>query len=81
MNLQTFLALSYDDRMEVTLSAVCIAGRDEDKHKVLLYQLNNFYIEVWYHKLFNNVTAVNVFDAEGLQPYLDQLRIPDLLEL
>ncbi len=47
MTLREFQLSDEAKQAEKLLDAVCVAGRDEGEHKVLLYQLDNFYVEVF----------------------------------
>lgn len=79
MKLQDFLQLDYTGRMAATSYGICVAGRDEKKHKVLLYQLNDFYIEVYYNKIYNFISKFIAFDAVDLPDlYLERISIPVL---
>ncbi len=68
------------DEMEQTEAlwekGVHIAEREDDIHRFILYQLDAFYVEAWYHKEYNVLRKFNVFDdTTQLKPYLDQLKI------
>ena len=79
MNIQEFTKLDYTGRMEATCKATCVAGRDENVFKVLLYQLNDFYVEVYYNKLYNYITEFVAFDStDKLDPYLERIQLPAL---
>jgi hypothetical protein len=76
LSLKDFLQLDYEGKIQVTNHAVCIGGRSEQEHMVLLYQLNSFYIEVFYNKKFNYISAFKGFDdLELLDPYLEKINI------
>jgi hypothetical protein len=38
------------EQAEAVWDAVFIAGRENEEHKILLYQIDAFYVEVFYHK-------------------------------
>ena len=77
MTIQEFIALDYEGRMNAALKAVCVAGRDENIFKVLLYQLNSFYIEVYYNKIHNYISDLVPFDStDQLDPYIERFSIP-----
>ena len=77
MTLKEFLALDYYGRMAATMRGVCVAGRNFDPYKVLLYQLNAFYVEVYYNKNHHFISEINGFDStEQLEPYLAKIAIP-----
>lgn len=76
MTLREFQLTDESRQAEKLLNAVCIAGRDEGEHKVLLYQLDNFYVEVFYHPRQNLITDYRGFDdMEQLDPYLESMSI------
>ena len=79
MKFQDFIQLDYSGRMAATSNGICVAGRDEQKFKVLLYQLNDFYIEVYYHKIYNFISKFIAFDAVDLpELYLERISLPVL---
>jgi len=79
MKLQDFIQLDYTGRMAATSNAVCVSGRDENIFKVLLYQLNDFYIEVYFHKLNKYISKFVAFNSDELpDPYLERIQIPFL---
>ena len=83
MTLQEFTNLSYKDRLRAAHKGVFVGGREEAKFMVLLYQLQSFYIEVYFHKKHNYITALEGFeDWEGLDPYLEKapLNLENLLK-
>ena len=73
MTLEQF-NLSDDSEQTMALGqGVCIAGRDEGKYKVLLYQLRRFYVEVFYDPAKNMITRYRGFDEmEELDKYLER---------
>lgn len=77
MTLLDFLQLNLQGRIEATEKAVCIRGRKENDFFVLLFQLNSFYIEVFYHHILRTVCGVFGFDdVAELDPYLDEIQLP-----
>jgi hypothetical protein len=76
MNVKEFNALDYQGKHTVTNNAVCIGGRSDGEHMVLLYQLNGFYIEVYYNRTHNYISAFHSFDDMAqLDPYLEKMEI------
>jgi len=60
---------------------VLLAEREVEFHKIMLYQLHEFYIEVTWHRHFNVILKVCCFrDIEHLEPYLPQIDIQDLIK-
>ena len=76
MTLREFQLSDEAKQAEKLLDAVCVAGRDEGEHKVLLYQLDNFYVEVFYHPRKNLITQYRGFDSMAeLDVYLDKVEL------
>jgi hypothetical protein len=55
------------------------------KHKaassiILLFQLDSFYVEVFYRKYRSHIKLLHCFDStEHLDPYLEQIDVEDLV--
>ncbi|HEX8314923.1 MAG TPA: hypothetical protein VF610_00165 [Segetibacter sp.] len=76
MTLEEFDQLNYEGRLDATQKAVCIAGREENKFKVLLFQLNDFYIEVYYNAKLNFISQLIPFrSTDNLEPYLQKISL------
>lgn len=59
---------------------VFLSERLEGFHKIRLYQLEDFYVEVTYHTHFNVILKVGSFTGtEHLDPYLEQISLDSLL--
>jgi hypothetical protein len=59
---------------------VYLTERVEGFHKFILYQLDDFYIEVTHHTHFNVILKVTSFsDTKQLDAYLAGIDISDLL--
>lgn len=55
---------------------VHIADREDSKYKYILYQVESFYVEVWYHKDFNLIKKFRGFASTyHLEPYLSNIKI------
>ena len=77
MTLYQFLALDEMEQQEAIWDGVHIADRDEGEHKILLYQIDAFYVEVFYHKEYNVIRKYLPFNSiDKLAPYLEQIEIP-----
>jgi hypothetical protein len=58
---------------------VYIGKRKQGKHSVLLYQLDDFYVEVYYRKYRCYIAAIRCFTSTVLlEPYLEQVDIEPL---
>lgn len=55
---------------------VHIGERTDDEHKILLYQIDGFYVEVFYHQEYNVIRRLRSFKSvDQLRPYLDQIKL------
>jgi hypothetical protein len=80
MTLPEFLQLDFHSKIAVANETVCIGGRSTHEHMILLYQQDSFYIEIYYNKKGNYITAVNGFDdLMLLDPYLEKIDIRGVL--
>jgi hypothetical protein len=53
--------------------------RSEGFYNVLLFQIDDFYTEVYYHAHFNVIIKIESFsDTDRLEPYLDHIKLPEL---
>ena len=59
---------------------VLIGKRNDGFYKILLFQVDAFYAEMYYHAHFNVIIRIKTFTGtEGLEPYLQQIQIDHLL--
>lgn len=59
---------------------VFLAERIEGFHKIMLYQLEDFYVEVTHHTHFNVILKVSSFtNTDHLDPYLQDINIDELV--
>lgn len=60
---------------------VFLARRKEGFHTILLFQLDGFYTELYYHSHFNVIIKIVSFtDTELLEPYLEGIQLTALLD-
>ncbi len=53
--------------------------REEGIFNILLYTMDNFYVEVFFRKGSNKVSWLNTFaSTDNLEPYLEMIDISDL---
>jgi hypothetical protein len=58
-----------------------LAERVQGFHRIMLYQVEDFYVEVTYHTHFNVILRVGRFtDTHYLEPYLQSISIDAVLE-
>jgi hypothetical protein len=73
MTLYEFNQMDEAEQMEVIWDSVFVGDRDEE-HKILLYQIDGFYVEVYYHKEYNDIRRFRSFSSTNeLEPYLDKI--------
>ncbi len=76
MTLYQFLALDEMEQQEAIWEGVHIADREDEEHKILLYQIDAFYVEVFYHKEYNVIRKYQPFNSmDKLAPYLDKINV------
>jgi hypothetical protein len=57
-----------------------IGSRKQGFYKVLLYQVDSFYVEVFYEYFKGKMAKLNSFtDSDRLEPYLNSINIEALL--
>lgn len=75
-----FTELSEDCQSNVIYEqGVLISVRTTDEHKVLLYQIEGFYVEVFYHPTDHFIKIKSFSGTEELQPYLRQISLEGIL--
>lgn len=79
MELKHFQALSQVTQREVAMKkGVLLAERKLPEFTILLYQLDGFYAELYYHPQTNEVAWVKSFSCTSeLEPYLSAIELPD----
>jgi hypothetical protein len=80
MTLYQFNALDETEQHEAVWNhGVMVGERIEDQHRVLLYQLFSFYIELYYHTEYNVLRRLRSFsNTECLDAYIDTLDLGSL---
>ena len=62
-------------------SGVFIAERNRPFYNIKLYQLDGFYVELYYHTHFNVVVNINCFtNTDCLDPYLQSIDLDALID-
>lgn len=80
ITLYEFNSLSYLEKGEALVEyGVHIAERKEIEFGYVLYQLNNFYVEVKYHNGRNEIVMLTAFlNSTKLEPYLKEIDISQI---
>jgi len=74
MTYKEFNLLSYQEKINETKKATHIMSRNDEQYFIFLYQRKSFYIEVFYHRELNFISALQGFDdTEMLAPYLKKI--------
>jgi hypothetical protein len=79
MKLNDFFKLSLDKQVETASKGDFLGERESKPYLIFLFNVGNFYAEVFYDELRNKIVRVKPFKAiRVLEPYLDQLDIEQL---
>jgi hypothetical protein len=78
MTIQQFNILMEDMQHKYLLmKGECIGSRETAENCILLFQLEGFYVEVFFDKYCDDIIYSRTFEnTEELQPYLEHLNIP-----
>lgn len=81
MNFYEFRMLDKIDQIDLLYKdGIYIGKRREGKSIVVLYQLNSFYVKVFYQKYRCYVRRLYCFTStQLLNPYLDQVNVEDMV--
>lgn len=81
MKLYEFNTLNMEAQIDAVCSkGVCLGGRQEPQFRIFLYQVDGFYVEVFYHWGTKKVTDFKAFmDTDLLEPYLDEINLAELM--
>lgn len=81
MKVEDFVLLTEDQKISLLwYQAEFIAERKENIYNVLLYQVNSFYLEVWYsYNLMNIHTMRSFSNTNELEPYLEKIDISEII--
>ena len=83
ITLYEFNLLSQFDKGDILYQfGVHISERKDGEFGYVLYQLNNFYVEVKYFNTRNEIIMLSVFSTTtNLEPYLNNIDISKILSL
>ena len=81
MTLQHFNTLSqHKQHRKLLTNGVWLADRHTEDATVLLFQLDTFYVEVFFTKQGDEIVQSNSFDTtDELDPYLDEIELPGFI--
>jgi hypothetical protein len=81
ITLYEFNCLTKKEKIEVLCEfSVCLCERPDAKFRIVLYHLNNFYVEIKYDRRNNRIAEFQIFTSTKLlEPYLEQIDISYVL--
>jgi hypothetical protein len=81
MTLYQFNSMDEMEQAEAVWSGTHIGDRQDELHNILLYQIDAFYVEAYYHREHNELVRFRSFaSVEHLAPYLGQININELVK-
>ena len=82
MILNLFNTLPKKEQQELILAeGTFLAERADGPFRIMLYQLEDFYVEVHFFNLYNKVAFFSAFDSmEALEPYLETIDVSGVLQ-
>jgi len=79
MTLYQFNAVDEMEQAETVWASVHIGERRDEEHNIVLYQRDDFYVEVYHHKQLNVIRRIRAFkNTSQLEPYVGQIDITRL---
>lgn len=81
MKMHDFQLLPEQDQIDILYQyGVYVGKRKEAFSVILLYQLESFYVEVFYRKYRSHVKRLHCFESTDLlDPYLEQIDVENLV--
>lgn len=81
MTLDDFNALDERKQADIIMhDGVFLDYRWYKEFKIFLYQISDFYVEVYYNHRYNLVQGFGGFEySSSLDPYLGKIRIPEII--
>jgi hypothetical protein len=74
MTLYEFIGMDESDQAEAIWSGVFIGERETNNFRILLYSIDEFYVEVFYDDISNEIKRFRPFTTLLLlEPYLDKI--------
>jgi hypothetical protein len=66
MTIYDFITLNNEEQAKVLGAGNILAHRDELNCKVLLYRMNDFFVEVYYNRSYRNIQSIKPFHTSAL---------------
>jgi hypothetical protein len=73
----TFKTLPFNNQASfIWAEGAYLATRQEEGHKINLYQLNDFFAEIWYHGFQDHIFKIRTFTSKKcLEAYLESIAL------
>jgi len=83
MNIEDFNYLDALAKTEIiSLEGVYLAERNEGCFRISLYQVEHFYVEIYYHMTRFFYVCIRSFEDDGeLSPYLENIDISEIYKV
>lgn len=82
MRIYDFVKLTKGEKAKAVWKGKLLANREEDNYNILLFNLGDFYVEVYYNSSENKIVKFKSFTAFAqLEPYLKKISISEIQEL
>lgn len=76
MTLYQFNALDEMEQAQTAWEGTHLGNRSHENFDVLLYQVDSFYVEIFYEREFNTIAKLRSFSStDQLTPYFSQIDI------
>ncbi len=80
MTLHQFKSLPDFEQAEAVWQGTLLSCRENGFYRIVLYQVDSFYVEVFYHKTANVILGFRPFSGTKLlEPYLGKINIREIL--
>lgn len=82
MNFELFKLLELSAQAQVICeNGALLAERTEDNYLIILYQVDSFYVEVYYHQHNDEIVKFRSFHSvKFLEPYLQNINVRSLVQ-
>jgi hypothetical protein len=82
MTMPEFYILSYNEKIDLLYKEGVYIGKQKERHLTkVLYQLDSFYVEIYYKKYRQFINQVKCFTGtDRLDPYLLQIDVEDIIK-
>ena len=78
MTYNEFIVLSEGDQLIVVINSLAISVREQEGCTVLLHQVHDFYVEIYYNMEKTEVISIEAIESfPSLDPYWQQMSPPD----